>query len=263
MVRDQPTSTAFSPFCPTFPITPPFFFFFSATFLFPEPSLTSSRPYPKTLPISSKRVCKMGKQPDTELTVLDIPSRSTTDSAGNDLEGRPPQQKDLVYVEGVKNDSGPVGLAIARLWKRRDHGLSLDDVATQPSVFDDEKLAPIYQPGPEYENTHRFNPDLRWTWREEIPIIRKIDWRVTAWAAIGKKECLGVVAPEVHRFFCSKILSNQAYLQPSSCWIFHAKISPRQTRTTSWTIPIWTPTISTPPQRCTVSLSCAPNCLLS
>jgi hypothetical protein len=118
----------------------------------------------------------MGKQPDTELTVLDnIPSRSTTGSAGDDAENTTPRQKDLVYVEGVKNDSGPVGPAIARLWKKRNHGLSLDDVATQPPVFDDDKLAPLYQPGPEYENVHRFDPSERWTWREEIPLIRKID----------------------------------------------------------------------------------------
>jgi hypothetical protein len=126
----------------------------------------------------------MGKQPDTELTVL--PSRSTTGLTGDDPEKTDPRRKDLIYVEGVKNDSGPVGPAIARFWKKRNHGLSLDDVATQPSVFDDDKLAPLYQPGPEYENVHRFDPGERWTWREEIPLIRKIDWRVTAWAAIGK-----------------------------------------------------------------------------
>lgn len=126
----------------------------------------------------------MGKQPDTELTVL--PSRSTTGSTRDDSENTAPRQKDLVYVEGVNNESGPVGPAIARLWKKRNHGLSLNDVATQPSVFDDDRLAPLYQPGLEYENVHRFDPGERWTWREEIPLIRKIDWRVTAWAAIGK-----------------------------------------------------------------------------
>ena len=133
----------------------------------------------------------MGKQPDTELSVLDITSRSTTGSSRDDPENTAPRQKDLVYVEGVKNDSGPVGPAIARLWKKRNHGLTLDDVATQPSVFDDDKSAPLYQSGPEYENVHRFDPGERWTWREEIPLICKIDWRVTAWAAIGKKSRRG------------------------------------------------------------------------
>jgi hypothetical protein len=126
----------------------------------------------------------MGKQPDTELTVL---ARSTTASTGDSPDERAPGQKDLIYVEGEENDSGPVGPAIARFWKKRNHGVSLDDVATQPSVFDDDKLAPLYQPGPEYENVHRFDPGERWTWREEIPLIQKIDWRVTIWAAIGKR----------------------------------------------------------------------------
>ena len=130
----------------------------------------------------------MGKQPDTELSVLDVPSRSTSGSSGEDPENTNPREKDLVYVEGDKNDPGPVGPAIARLWKRRNHGLSLDDIATQPSVFDDDKLAPLHQPGPEYENVHRFNPGERWTWLEEIRIVQKIDLRITLWAAVGKKQ---------------------------------------------------------------------------
>jgi hypothetical protein len=130
----------------------------------------------------------MGKQPDTELTALDVPSRSTSGSSGEDPENTNPREKDLVYVEGDKNDPGPVGPAIARLWKRRNHGLSLDDIATQPSVFDDDKLAPLHQPGLEYENVHRFNPGERWTWLEEIRIVQKIDLRITLWAAVGKKQ---------------------------------------------------------------------------
>ena len=88
-------------------------------------------------------------------------------------------------MEGENKDPGPVGPAYASLWKRRNHGFSLDDIATQPSVFDDERLAALHQPHPKYENLHRFDPDERWTWREELPIIRKLDWRVTAWAAIA------------------------------------------------------------------------------
>lgn len=226
-------------------------------FFFRQPLL--SIPFSRHSSALFPSVGKMGKQPDTELTVLDVPSRSTTCSIDGSSEERSPGQKDLIYVEGEKNDSGPVGFAIARLWKRRNHGLSLDDVATQPSVFDDERLAPLNEPGPEYENVHRFDPKARWTWREEIPLIRKIDWRVTAWAAIGKR--ILAELPEAS-FLHSGILSKQC-LQHSSCSISHVRTSSRRTRITSWTISALTRTISTPPSPSTALRSCVLKCLLS
>ncbi|KAL3478543.1 major facilitator superfamily domain-containing protein [Aspergillus californicus] len=65
--------------------------------------------------------------------------------------------------------------------KKRD----LEEIATQPSVYDDPKLAPFFQPHPKYENLHRFDPGFKWTWGEEKPLIRKIDWKVTIWAALA------------------------------------------------------------------------------
>jgi len=127
----------------------------------------------------------MGKTTEAEVSLTNAHTSSTSSSTEKQSldRGHPPRH--LIYVEGENNDPGPVGPAYAALWKRRNHGFSLDDIATQPSVFDDERLAALHQPHPKYENLHRFDPDERWTWREELPIIRKLDWRVTAWAAIA------------------------------------------------------------------------------
>ncbi|EMD30971.1 hypothetical protein CERSUDRAFT_163622 [Gelatoporia subvermispora B] len=67
-------------------------------------------------------------------------------------------------------------------WRRPKEGL--DSIATQASVFDIPATLEVYRPGPAYENVHRFDPDARWTWREEYAIVRKIDWRVMVWAFI-------------------------------------------------------------------------------
>ncbi|KZP25723.1 allantoate permease [Athelia psychrophila] len=69
---------------------------------------------------------------------------------------------------------------------RRFHKpIDLDAISTTVSVFDDPKLAPHYWPKADYENIHRFDPDARWTYREEQAIVRKIDWKVMLWAAIS------------------------------------------------------------------------------
>ena len=81
--------------------------------------------------------------------------------------------------------SQPPAHAIASFWRRDKEKRRHDEIATQPSVYDDPETARYFQPNPRYENIHRFDPSFRWTWGEELPLIARIDWKVTAWSAIA------------------------------------------------------------------------------
>ncbi|KAL2850665.1 putative MFS transporter [Aspergillus pseudoustus] len=67
---------------------------------------------------------------------------------------------------------------------RRKKRVDPDSVATTRSVFDDPALARYYLPHPEYENLHRFDPDFRWTHREETAVRRKCDFKIFIWILV-------------------------------------------------------------------------------
>lgn len=68
------------------------------------------------------------------------------------------------------------------LWSKHP---DLDAVATKRSVFDDEELSKFYTPPATYENAHRFDPNERWTYREERAVLRKIDFRILLWVLVS------------------------------------------------------------------------------
>lgn len=68
------------------------------------------------------------------------------------------------------------------LWSKHS---DLDAVATRRSVFDDEELRKFYAPPANYENAHRFDPNERWTYREERAVLRKIDFRILLWVLVS------------------------------------------------------------------------------
>lgn len=92
------------------------------------------------------------------------------------------RQQATEYSDLVKQDN-PI-LPMTTLFKKRTDE-ELDRVATQPSVFDDPAAAKYFRPHPKYENLHRFDPGERWTWREELPLINRLDLKITLWACVA------------------------------------------------------------------------------
>ncbi|OHF02523.1 major facilitator superfamily transporter [Colletotrichum orchidophilum] len=83
-----------------------------------------------------------------------------------------------------------MGDAILRFFKIRKgpraEEYDLDAIATQPSIWDSEKVEEyksLYI-HPQWENWAAFDPSFRWTWREERAVRRKVDWKIMVWACV-------------------------------------------------------------------------------
>ena len=113
----------------------------------------------------------------------------------HDLAARPNKERDSFSDDtssladrttAYHTTHGPVTDAILNLFSfnRKQHDTSaLDDIATQPSVYDGPQAA-HYQPRDDWENIEAFDPSFRWTWREEKKVLRKVDWRILSWVCV-------------------------------------------------------------------------------
>ncbi|KXJ85760.1 major facilitator superfamily domain-containing protein [Microdochium bolleyi] len=123
--------------------------------------------------MGSEKERSPGTSTVSSLKPVEPPFREAQDASNNnDPEGDAAAKRDLILTQ-------------RELEKNEPPRADLDKIATQPSVYDDPETAKYFQPTDKYENLHRFDPSARWTWAEELPLINKIDHKITLWACIA------------------------------------------------------------------------------
>lgn len=151
------------------------------------------------LPRSSSRATYQhveNQDPDTGTVIWTSGREDEIPLLGGDSKTPPVTTKDLDLLEPLSTVTGK------RYWWQRGEEPDGDAIATQKSVFDDPELAKRYQPRPDWENIHRFDPSARWTWNEERKLVRKIDIRIMVFS------CVMFMALQLDRANLSQALSD-------------------------------------------------------
>jgi hypothetical protein len=130
----------------------------------------------------------------------DAERASSTDS--NPLSAESEKSAVVSNVIALPHGSDLAEPSDGRSWWQRRKPRDKNAIATRRSVYDDVTIASLYQPRPDWENIHRFDPSARWTVGEELKVVWKVDWRILSWA------CIMFMALELDRSNISQAVSD-------------------------------------------------------
>ena len=94
----------------------------------------------------------------------------------------------LAKLEGGRHPSEVSGNALPAS-ESFDDKSGVGDAKSVTSFDGRESLTHLYEPPDSYESKHRWDPTAQWTPEEERKIVRKLDFRVTAFACL----CFGAL----------------------------------------------------------------------